>query len=363
MATAEELLLSVQDSLEGTPYACTALKVLTGGTGNFVYRGTLATVLPSGEETIVIKHSEGYVALHPDFKLEISRCDFEQSILTSLETLPAAATAGFSITTPRLYYFDSSANTQVYSDLNSSVDLKTYCLAHGTSLKAERCTGLGRALGLWSKQFHAWGAAPAQEGVRETIRGNTALRDLKYAINYAQVVATVPKFPEILASSKEIFEEVAKEVKERIDRDEGTLIHGDFWTGNILLPNTPFSVDQPQVNMYVIDWELVHLGSVAYDLGQIFAELFELKHFKGIEAGSQLIAAFMQGYGRLEDDLAFKVAIHVGVHLIRWGSSVPGWGTQEQVERVVEIGRDFFVQGWKKDKGSFNGTVLDCLFA
>jgi hypothetical protein len=50
------------------------------------------------------------------------------------------------------------------------------------------------------------------------------------------------------------------------------------------------------------------------------------------------------------------------VHLICWGPAIQGWGTKEQVEKVVEIGRDFVVKGWQKDKPFFEETVLKCLF-
>lgn len=104
------------------------------------------------------------------------------------------------------------------------------------------------------------------------------------------------------------------------------------------------------------------MSSLAFDLGQLFAELFELKHFKGIDAGVWLIQSFMDGYGMIDEDLAFRTVIHVGVHLICWGSRVSGWGSKEQVEKVVEIGRDFVVKGWARDKAFFDDTVLKCLF-
>lgn len=105
------------------------------------------------------------------------------------------------------------------------------------------------------------------------------------------------------------------------------------------------------------------LSSIAFDLGQMFAELFELKHFKNIDAGVWLIESFMEGYGEIEEALAFKTAIHAGAHLVCWGSRVQGWGSKEQVEAVVEIGRDWILKGWEKDAGYFKGTALESLFA
>jgi hypothetical protein len=131
---------------------------------------------------------------------------------------------------------------------------------------------------------------------------------------------------------------------------------------SVLLPDILLSDAETPVKLFVIDWELSHISSVAFDLGQMFAELFELTHFKDIDAGVWLIEAFMQGYGNIDDDLAFRTAIHVGVHLICWGSRVQAWGTKEQVEEVVGIGRDFVVKGWEKNKDFFDGNALKPLF-
>jgi hypothetical protein len=159
----------------------------------------------------------------------------------------------------------------------------------------------------------------------------------------------------------------------------------------VLLPNARLPDEGHALEMYIIDWELSHLSSISFDLGQMFAEvsysclqsehlngcwhfrawasanpnitqLFELKYFKDIDAGVWLIDGFMQGYGAIKEDLAFKTAIHVGTHLICWGSRVAGWGTEEQVKNLVKIGRDFVVRGWEKDRGFFEGTILKCLF-
>jgi hypothetical protein len=94
----------------------------------------------------------------------------------------------------------------------------------------------------------------------------------------------------------------------------------------------------------------------------MFAELFELKHFKNINAGIWLIESIMEGYGSIDEEMAFKAAVHVGLHLIVWGSRIQGWGTKEQVEGLVRIGRGFVVNGWKGNKSFFEGTVLGCLF-
>lgn len=95
----------------------------------------------------------------------------------------------------------------------------------------------------------------------------------------------------------------------------------------------------------------------------MIAELYKTKLFKDIDAGLWIIQGFLKGYGSLSDELAFRVAIHVGTHLICWGSRVPGWGSQEQIEDVVKIGRDLVVQAWNKNRVWFDGDALGCLFS
>jgi hypothetical protein len=93
------------------------------------------------------------------------------------------------------------------------------------------CFRLGYALGKWAKSFHTWAAAPEQEELRKKMEGNVAMRDLKYAVNYTNLVATVENFPSILGESKGVFEEVAKKTRRELDSGVGPLIHGDFWSG------------------------------------------------------------------------------------------------------------------------------------
>ena len=81
---AVEISVQLQESLKEAPYACSSLQSLSGGTANFVYRGTLVRPLEDdGATTIIIKHSEPYVAQNPAFKLTTDRCVC-QALLSSL---------------------------------------------------------------------------------------------------------------------------------------------------------------------------------------------------------------------------------------------------------------------------------------
>lgn len=130
---------------------------------------------------------------------------------------------------------------------------------------------------------------------------------------------------------------------------------------SVLIPKVAIG-DQLDTTLFVIDWELSQIGSRALDLGQMIAELYETELFKKKEAGVWIIEGFLEGYGKISDDMAFRTAIHVGVHLVCWGSRVPGWGSKDQVEEVVKIGNDLIIQGWTKNNGWFKDHALGCLF-
>lgn len=124
---------------------------------------------------------------------------------------------------------------------------------------------------------------------------------------------------------------------------------------SVLIPKT--ALEQPNhLPLFIIDWELCHCGARALDLGQMFAELYLLKHFKDIDAATWIIQGFMKGYQNLDDETAFRVLIHVGVHFIAWAPLIPGWGTSQQVEDAVRLGRDIVTKAWEKDRSWFEGV-------
>ncbi|KAL4898386.1 kinase-like domain-containing protein [Aspergillus ambiguus] len=362
----DDIQRSVVADLSSTPYACSSIHPLSGGTANFVYRGVLSAPLADGTRTVVIKHTEDFIASNRDFKLSAERCKIEECILAALNDFPvtAAETPQHNITvrTPHFYFFNPATNTQVVEELPSSQDLKSFFTAPDAASRAvsrEWAVGVGRALGTWLRAFHAWGDAAAQSVVKSAMAENRLMRDLKCTINYDNLVAAVDRYPGLLEGSRGVFERVREMARGELGRaGEGSgLIHGDFWSGNVLV-NT---AGPRSTRLFVVDWEMAQCGPRALDLGQMIAELYELTHFKGEPAGRWIVEGLVEGYADLGEEMAFRTAIHVGTHLICWGSTVAGWGTDEQVQEVVRIGRDLVVNGWEKNRGGFEG-VWGCLF-
>jgi hypothetical protein len=108
---------------------------------------------------------------------------------------------------------------------------------------------------------------------------------------------------------------------------------------------------------------MAQLGIRPLDLGQMIAELWELKLYRDLDAGPWVIRGFAAGYGPLDTDTAFRSILHVGAHLICFGASTPGWGTAEQNEEILRIGKDVLIKAWKKDRDAFNEHALECLFS
>ncbi|KAH8690031.1 kinase-like domain-containing protein [Talaromyces proteolyticus] len=367
MATDQDIESATLKLLASTDYACSSLTRLNGGTANFVYRGRLSSPITLPGETdaeeVIVKHTTDYVALNRDFKLARDRCIFEETMLRALKTFSplsdAALLASSRITvkTPRLLHFDSATYTQIMENLPESKDLKSWLLSErGKSISEPDARAIGHALGDWVAAFHTWGSQEQQAGLRETIGQNTEMQKLKNMVNYERLPAMVDTYPHILESSRAVFEQARECVAREIasppthsgDGSYG-LIHGDFWTGNVLVTDH---------TLFVVDWELSHLGLRALDLGQMLAELFEAKHFKDVDAAIWIMQALVESYGPLTREIAFRAAIHVGVHLVCW-SVVPGWGSREQIEEVVRIGREFVVNGWQRDAAWFmqEGTL------
>ncbi|KAF6814382.1 phosphotransferase enzyme family protein [Colletotrichum sojae] len=156
----------------------------------------------------------------------------------------------------------------------------------------------------------------------------------KHWANYQRLPAAIQRHPSVFQGCEEVFsaivDQTAKDLKAEADL---RVIHGDFWTGNILLQGQLGGSEQAQ--LFVVDWEMFQLSLTSLDLGQMIAELYQLKLYKNTDADLWLIQSFMRGYGPVSDEFAFRVLLHAGVHLVGFGSTVPGWGAPEQVEQRV----------------------------
>ncbi|OKL63122.1 hypothetical protein UA08_01252 [Talaromyces atroroseus] len=374
----DQLALELTRELSHTPYVCSSLTHLSGGTANFLFRGILACPLDDGAQTVVVKHSKEFVAANRNFALEVSRCAFEETMLNALDSLPNTTTGKISVRTPHLYHFDQKQNTQILEDLADTIDLKTVLVSPeaGIVLPQSTSTAIGRAVGAWLRAFHSWTAQPAQANLHKEMAVNEPMRKLRYQISYGAFADVVQKFPDIWVEYGSILNQVQEMAAQEYSQsicDQGVedwgIIHADFWAGNVLIPNTP-SLDNRQLegmDVYIIDWELSQFGRKVYDVGQMIGDLYERKHFLNVDSAIWTIQGFVAGYGPLDDAMAFRAAIHVGVHLICWyirrDPTAPFLEDPKLIHGAIRTGSEFIVKAWKKDRAGFDDTPLACLFA
>ncbi|KAF5001411.1 hypothetical protein FDECE_10940 [Fusarium decemcellulare] len=358
-----EIRDKVKRALRGTPFAASALTKLSGGTANFMYHATLENSSQEHPDGVVVKQGEAYVATNPAFPLTTSRCAIEQESLIHLAALPPATTPSCVVSTPAVYHFNQDTNTQIQEYLPNAVSLKNYALEHYAAPTPEslrpQCEQLGHGLGAWLREFHAWSQEPGQAALRDVFAGNREMQGLKNMINYQQLLQMADRHPTILGDARDVLQGISDlAAGELVDETALYVIHGDFWTGNVLLPDVPIQ-EGAQTPIRIVDWEMAQLGVRPLDLGQMIAELWQLKLYKDLDAGEWLIRAFADGYGTVDDEFAYRTIIHVGVHLICFGSQTPGWGTAEQNMELVKVGKEVLVKAWNKDRDSFYSQNQD----
>lgn len=98
----------------------------------------------------------------------------------------------------------------------------------------------------------------------------------------------------------------------------------------------------------------------------MIGDLIERNHFHDLDSALWILDGFLEGYGEMSEELAFRTAIHAGIHLIcfytRRPPKGPVKGTKEQSEGAMRIGLEFVLKGWEKDRKWFEGGVLKGLF-
>lgn len=119
--------------------------------------------------------------------------------------------------------------------------------------------------------------------------------------------------------------------------------------------------------IFIIDWEFAQFGHRSYDLGQIVGDLLERKTYnKNVDNVITVMEGIIDGYGDINDEMAFRTAIYVGVHLVSYDNRRPRKGPRVAPPEVIiaglKLGRDFIIKGWEKDRKFFETTPLASLF-
>ncbi|KAF5974921.1 phosphotransferase enzyme family [Fusarium coicis] len=358
----------VRKALEGTKFEVSKLKKITGGSANWIYKAKLVKPLDNGENEVLIKHGEPYMASKPEFALPPLRCAIETeslktlSSLSSFDNLPKE-TYSFVVRTPGLYHFDPTGSTQILEFMPDGIHLKDYAIQNYGSPTPDafkyQCQEIGKAIGKWLQEFGTWSGQQVRH--RDLVAQNKFGQHVRRMVNYAWLHDRINEHPSILKEVKDILAQVEQMAEaEKGDTDKLQIIHGDFCTGNVVLPDAVIK-EGTNIPIFVVDWEMVQLGLPSVDFGQMIAEMYALWLYKSVDAGLWMMEGFIEGYGDISKDFAFRTAMHVGTHLVCVTTDFPAWG-REKYERDIEVGRDIIVHAWERDRDCLQKGDLASLF-
>lgn len=376
-----------------TPYACLSLSPpLSSRPGNFVYRGILARPIHAQDGTmarsIIVKHCADRVP-----KI------FEELLLHLLANFSISTTIT-TVRTPRLFLYDRETNTQVLEDFSNTYGFKTMfsSLDPQNYVPSLRAATIGRQLGFWLRSFHTWSSAPEQAALRAQMWRNDSMRKTKHVFTYDGVIRVIKNFPELSKDHEKSLVTISNELAKgdegmfdkgcrrlrsstwrflvrKVSQNPNQLFYFTFVLiyilhDSILLGNT--GRREPPLpgwtnDLFIIDWEFSHFGHLSCDLGQIVGDLYERQIYSNLNTAKSIMNGVIDGYGTLSEDMAFRTAIYVGVHLITWYNRRPRKALNETPPDVIisglTIGRDFMLKGWAKDKDFFRDSALASLFA
>ncbi|PRP89668.1 hypothetical protein PROFUN_00010 [Planoprotostelium fungivorum] len=333
ITTAEAL----SEYLSNTPYAPRDITVLNGGHANITWRVTLPD-----NSTLIVKHAQSYAAAFPSMVIDVNRMDAE---VASMRALQRANKEFQQLPIPTLipkiieYYQDE--HLMLVEDFGEKCCTLKGFISEGR-IHSDQVEVVGRTLSLFLEKLYQ--SAKSDESLQKIARDHLWAKDSSAHREHGQLNDVTTNSPE----EKQDLLAAGKYMIERIGKDAGQLVMGDFWTGNILLRT---SDDDRIVGLAVVDWEMIHYGPLSVELGQMCAEMFLLHHFKG--ASFNLLHSFLNPHfpsGNISDNqqLAREMIIQMGAHLSVWPRYVP-WGTEEQMEQCKKIGLNLILWGWREE--------------
>ncbi|KAK1144282.1 hypothetical protein N8T08_005695 [Aspergillus melleus] len=345
--------------LTNTLYACSRTEQLSGGLMNYVYRGVLAHPLEDGRETIIVKHGEEAAAVNPAFKLNTGRFDTEQVLLGALNGghLPGDKTS-IAVKTPLLYHYDRQHRVLVIEDFRDNQRLLDLLVLRKLPL-AEYATGF--ALGGWLRSFHRWATVEgtSNQGA-SSVAMNGTMRETMATTKFRAILRNCDAFPHIIGDRRSRILDYATAALQQ-DRGESGIIHGDFTPRNILVCTRASQIPA----LGVVDWETCHYGPRLHDLGHFIAHVSVAGRMNGDDTCNGMVRGVIDGYGydSLSEDLAFHVAVLVGIGYFSWDYVLYGSSyTPELANDMVRFAADLVINGREKNRSWFERTALGFMF-
>ncbi|KAF9316492.1 hypothetical protein BGZ91_005543 [Linnemannia elongata] len=346
-----------------------AVKKLSGGNANYVYRGTIAEPsadLFGGRSTVVIKHAAGHSASQRQMALYTDRMVFEQTVLGIVADASGKnnnskedehiETANVKV--PRVLYWDHENNVVIQEDAGmTSTHLKGFISSLAQPPSPRLAKEIGSSLGEFIARLHLYGFRHRSE-LYPNKMANTEALSLSRLILYDQFPKAASKYMEDQPQfDRDVIDLASKWGGDRLMNEPETLAHGDFWPGNFLVDSATGEGNEITIkSIYIVDWEMSRYGPAAMDLGQFIAEAFSLNKYR--HPCEELMTSFLEAYCKIYGDRLtttdLKTAvIHCGAHLMSW-TPYTGWFKEDddheaKSKEITLIGAEFVKHAWIED--------------
>ncbi|KAI0698624.1 kinase-like domain-containing protein [Cytidiella melzeri] len=349
--------------LEHSPFASQKVVLFFGGS-NHTFRLHLRTPY-HGKHTAILKHGKPYVGSITSLVFDLERQCFEvEALRHARQILPQHSL----VSVPEVYLHDTNAHIIIMEDCadgsadTSTLTLKEYLLRtegpHPSPPTESTARTIGNELGMFLKTLHNRNNDKAD--VLDFFDNNKQARRLFAWATYGRLHSTLsgadaknvpalcdPLF-EISTSDLEQVGHVAKEMQELIDTSRETLVHGDFWPGNVIVRlrhTTSHGEEREEVDrVFVVDWELVKPGSRGVEIGQFVAELHQAERFCETNASCtetlrvSFLTAYKEGTNVDMQRVASSAMVHMGAHLVVLTPRVWKWVEKDRIREVVAKG-------------------------
>ena len=275
---------------------------LSGGLMNHVWQ------IPALPYSVVVKYAPPYIASAPSIKFDDSRIIFEARALEAFDSNGLLnALRSEAIRPPKLISRDDQTHTLILEDIGDDVDLAVW-LSHTESKDFSFATLIGKFIGLLHKESFE------NEDLKASFN-NTPIQDTRKQVQYDAIGALCA---EANLPDSEFLGNQAKELGRRLLEPGVCMIMGDLW---------PPSIRVTPQGIRIIDWEFVHFGNPAQDIGHLGSHLWMLQH--RIPARKEAIIGFwhscIQAYKNATRDIFSELwkpefctdaAIHFGAEII-----------------------------------------------
>ncbi|KAL4903215.1 kinase-like domain-containing protein [Aspergillus multicolor] len=351
----------VLHSTRDTPFPCSSISEVSGGIANATFRGKLDRALEDGTDSVIIKHAEKELDKLPDRMMSTARCNTEQSLLRALpQTSVCQVRHGpVTIQSPEVYHYLSKENTQIVQDFPHDCTLHAWLADPTISHDEKTLIALGEAIGIWLARFHALSEGEIEPNLADVVRMNSdsSNRDLA-AVKMQSVERQCDD------------QKVRRYVKDLLfqrPQNSDVVVHGDFSTRNMLFQapssaSTSTTEQADSCSLAVIDWEICCYDDFTRDVGNILADLYMQNCFTDRDAPLTLLRAFVARYPPLSEDEVYRTVAHIGENFFHWIAYAPKGHPKEQIDQVVDFGKELIVMGAEGDRKGIEETLFACLF-